>query len=291
MGYNHDFTGRTERIRSTAPVRWRQLDGLLAAYWEAEGEADGRGYYVSANPRLSIFFSDVSSIDVTSDEARRPMARAIFVPAGMTLRTTFTRPLAFSHLDIHLDADWAVQFLTPALDRAAALALLRQPVELHDIGTIEAIARLLVDELKTPARHDLFAESLAGSLVAGLLDLGGAERAPGNARLTRAQLRKVAARFDAGGGRRLTIAQMAEAVNLSESWFSQVFKKTMGMTPHQWQLTRRVEMAKRLLAETGMSVADIADRLGFADQAHLTKTFRQGVGATPAAWRRGNQRG
>ncbi|MGR3486520.1 helix-turn-helix transcriptional regulator [Pseudooceanicola nanhaiensis] len=289
MGYRHDFTGRTDRIRSTAPVKWRLLDGLLAAYWEAEGEADGRGYYVSANPRLSIFLTDVSSIDVTSAQPSRPMARAIFVPAGVALQTVFTRPLVFSHLDIHMDIDWAVRFLAPALDRASAEALLARPVDLHDIGALEPVARLLVDELQAPARHDLYAESLAGSLVTGLHDIGGPAPEPGNARLTQAQLRRVADRFEAGGGRRLTIAQMAEAVNLSESWFSQVFKKTMGVTPHQWQLTRRIEMSKRLLSETGLSVADVADRLGFADQAHLTKTFRQVTGETPAAWRRAHR--
>ncbi|MGU4174065.1 helix-turn-helix domain-containing protein [Pseudomonas aeruginosa] len=44
--------------------------------------------------------------------------------------------------------------------------------------------------------------------------------------------------------------------------------------------------AQKLLLEGDLTVADIAAQLGFSDQAHLTKAFRQSVGNTPAAWRR-----
>lgn len=290
MRYRHEFTGQTEEIHCTAPVQWRHFDSLLAAYWQATGRPDSRGYYVSANPRLTVFFDDVSSIEVTAGAETRPMARAIFVPAGMPLRTRFTKALAFSHLDIHMDTGWAVQFLAPALPRACATRVLREHRELDDIGDLEAVARLLVDEIATPSRHGIYAQSLAGSLVAALLDIGETEGEPGNARLTAAQMRKVTARFEAGGGRRMSIAQMAAAVNLSESWFSQVFKNTTGMTPHQWQLNQRIAQAREMLSETSLSVTDIADRLGFSDQAHLTKSFRQLVGETPAAWRRGQSK-
>lgn len=82
---------------------------------------------------------------------------------------------------------------------------------------------------------------------------------------------------------------MAAVVGLSESWFASVFKQTMGITPLQWQLAKRVELTKKLLGESDLPVASIAAQLGFADQAHLTKVFRQIVGETPAAWRRMRQ--
>ena len=106
------------------------------------------------------------------------------------------------------------------------------------------------------------------------------------ARLTAAQMRRVALRVEEARGHRLSIAQMAESVNLSESWFSLVFKNTTGLSPHQWQLNKRLEEARILLTDTDLSVADIADRLGFSDQAHLTRAFRQLVGRTPGSWRR-----
>jgi AraC-like DNA-binding protein len=54
----------------------------------------------------------------------------------------------------------------------------------------------------------------------------------------------------------------------------------------QWQLQRRIETGKALLQNGALTVAEIADRLGFTDQAHFTRSFRQTTGETPAAWRR-----
>lgn len=294
MSYRHQFTGRTVGIRSTAPVQWRQFDSFMAAYWEAEGDLGGNGYYVSANPRISVFFTDVSSIRIDGAAGgagpvqgpARPMTRVFYVPAGLPMRTAFTAPLAFSHLDVHFELHKAVDLLSPAIGRGAARARLARPVELDEAGDLETLARLLVDEVRQPARHGLFSEGLAASLIAAVLDIGASAEADENARLTPAQMRRVAARFEAGGGRRLTVAEMADAVNLSESWFHQVFKTTTGLTPLQWQMKQRIGMAQRLLADPGLSIADIAGRLGFADQAHFTKVFRQSEGQTPAAWRR-----
>lgn len=48
----------------------------------------------------------------------------------------------------------------------------------------------------------------------------------------------------------------------------------------------RVERAKDLLKEGNTPLAAVAIRVGFADQAHLTRVFRKIVGTTPGAWRR-----
>ena len=62
--------------------------------------------------------------------------------------------------------------------------------------------------------------------------------------------------------------------------------QTTGQTPLQWQLAQRIVQAKRLLLESNLTVAEVAAQLGFSDQAHLTRAFRQIAGETPAAWRR-----
>jgi AraC family transcriptional regulator len=289
MSYLHDFTGHTEKLRPVAPVEWRQLENLLIAYWKTVGDSGGTGKYLSANPRLTVFFDDMSSVSATAASGTRKLARAIFVPAGMPLKTRFSKPLTFAHLDIHIDHAWAVGFLSAALPRAQALDILSRPFEREDISDIEPLAQMLVGEIRNSRRPALFAESLASSLISGVLDISDPPEEPGNARLTAAQMRKVTTRFEAGGGRRLSTAQMAGAVGLSESWFSAVFKNTTGLTPHQWQLNNRLDLARKLLTGSDLSVADIADRLGFSDQAHLTRAFRKRIGETPASWRRDNR--
>lgn len=297
MTYRHSMTCYTEGIRATAPVKWRGLDGLMGVYWDAEGQSGAKAYYLSPDPRIVIFFNDVSPhIRMSNRDGElglhdRPMTRAIYVPAGVPLWTSFMSSHRFSHLDIHLHKDRLLRYLAPSVGTSFALAALRRPVEIQDIRAIEALASLLVNEVSNPTKHAVYAESLVGCIVAGLLEIPEQGNEQTNGRLTQAQMNRLISRFNECSDCRLTVAEMATTVGLSESWFANVFKQTTGKTPLQWQLGRRVELAQKLLAESELTVADIAAKLGFSDQAHLTKAFRQIAGETPAAWRRMRQAG
>lgn len=283
----------TDGIRALGPAKWRGLDGLMSVFWDAEGHAGATGYYLSPDPRIVIFFNDVSSHilmsnqDNRASDAYRPMKKAIYVPAGVPLWTSFTSFHRFSHIDIHVHKDRLIKYLLPSVGSSVALSALRRPVEIQDCRAVETLAGLLVDELSNQARHAAYAESLVGSIIAGLLDLreGNAEE-HSNARLTQAQMNKLISAIDRRTDRRMTVSEMADAVGLSESWFANVFKQTTGKTPLQWQLGKRISLAQTMLTDSDLSVASIAAQLGFSDQAHLTKTFRQISGETPAAWRR-----
>ena len=86
----------TQGIRPTVPVRWRGLDGMVGVYWQAEGAADARGYYLSPDPRIVFFLNDVSSHILMSNRDggmaahTRPMMRALYVPAGVPIWSSFT---------------------------------------------------------------------------------------------------------------------------------------------------------------------------------------------------------
>jgi AraC family transcriptional regulator len=286
------MTCYTEGIRAIAPVKWRGLDGLMSVFWDAEGQSGAKGYYLSPDPRIVFFFNDVSSqIRMSNREEGfeqhyRPMTRAIYVPAGVPLWTNFTSMHRFSHLDLHLHKDRMLRFLSPSVGTSVALAALRRPVEIQDVEALGTLARLLVGEVLNPSKHPVYAESLVGSIVTGLLDIPEHGNQPANGRLTQAQMNKLISRVNARSDRRLTVAEMAETVGLSESWFANVFKQTTGKTPLQWQLGTRIDLAKKLLMESDLTLVDVAAQLGFSDQAHLTKAFRQIAGETPAAWRR-----
>jgi AraC-like DNA-binding protein len=64
-----------------------------------------------------------------------------------------------------------------------------------------------------------------------------------------------------------------------------VFRAEVGLTPHAYVVDVRVRRAQALLKE-GASPADAAARVGFADQAHLTRAFKARVGVAPGAYRR-----
>ena len=83
----------------------------------------------------------------------------------------------------------------------------------------------------------------------------------------------------------ISLPAVAEAVGMSYFHFSRAFKQSMGVSPNNYLVERRVERAKKLLAETDTPVVETALRVGFASQSHFTTTFRRLVGTTPKAYR------
>ncbi len=86
-------------------------------------------------------------------------------------------------------------------------------------------------------------------------------------------------------GRDLTLAEIAASAYLSEFHFARLFKKITGATPHAYLSSLRVERARRLLAETDLSISEIGAQVGYNSQSHFTKIFREATGVTPRAFR------
>lgn len=72
---------------------------------------------------------------------------------------------------------------------------------------------------------------------------------------------------------------------LSPSQNRRLFHRYVGTGPKAWVTRERLTLAQRLLAETDESAFQIADRCGFCDVYHFSRTFRRLVGIGPAAWR------
>lgn len=86
------------------------------------------------------------------------------------------------------------------------------------------------------------------------------------------------------------LTSLAKRTGLSRFHFIRVFKAEIGMTPARYVEQRKIEQAKSLIETSGLPLADIADRLGFVDQSHLTRRFKKIVGSTPAAYARVHSR-
>ncbi len=84
----------------------------------------------------------------------------------------------------------------------------------------------------------------------------------------------------------VSLEEIANACNLSRSYFIRAFRETTHRTPHQWLLEQRIERARQLLRGSDSSLSEIAIACGFADQSHFTRTFTQLVGTPPGSWRR-----
>jgi AraC-like DNA-binding protein len=88
-----------------------------------------------------------------------------------------------------------------------------------------------------------------------------------------------------------TLKEIAQECRLSVSHFSRGFRQTVGVAPHKWLLSFRVDSAKKLLREQEKTLSDVALACGFADQSHFTRVFTRMTGISPGAWRRGLEQG
>lgn len=80
----------------------------------------------------------------------------------------------------------------------------------------------------------------------------------------------------------VSVGEVAATVALSESRFSHLFTEQVGVPVRRYQLWLRLRNAIHLMANH-VSLTDAAYEAGFADSAHLTRTFRQMLGITPTA--------
>lgn len=90
---------------------------------------------------------------------------------------------------------------------------------------------------------------------------------------------------DARYRERIGVADMASAAGLSRAHFSREFKRTFGVSPHAYLLTRRLERAAALLRTTDHSVAEVCLEVGLTSVGSFTTSFSRIYGRSPAAYR------
>jgi AraC-like DNA-binding protein len=100
------------------------------------------------------------------------------------------------------------------------------------------------------------------------------------------QVRRVKEYIEAGLAERLTGADLAKRVELSEHHFCRAFRVSLRQTPRNYVIGRRVERACDLMMSSAWSIGQIAIECGFADQAHFNRCFRKLLGTSPGVWRR-----
>jgi AraC-like DNA-binding protein len=84
--------------------------------------------------------------------------------------------------------------------------------------------------------------------------------------------------------RSLKLEEICAAADLSPSYLIRAFKQEYGMTPHAYLTNCRIEFSRAQLRR-GRPIADVALAAGFADQAHLQRSFKKFVAATPGQYR------
>jgi AraC family transcriptional regulator len=149
-------------------------------------------------------------------------------------------------------------------------------------GGAGGIARRLAAELTTADETTPVAvEALALELMVALARGAGPERRAGAPRWLLGAEELIRARYPT----RLTVAEIARAVQVHPATLSRGYRDRFGCTIGERIRALRVEQAARELMETSRPLSDIALDAGFYDQSHFTNVFRRRLGVTPGAYR------
>ncbi|GGC88239.1 transcriptional regulator [Chelatococcus reniformis] len=165
----------------------------------------------------------------------------------------------------------------PGLAPALAGPIIRDPVLAHLLQAVHAGSETEAPLLARDGRYLDFVTRLFARHVREPAPLAAAGREPRAVQLARRFLDQ---RLD----RHVSLAQIAQAAGLPPFRLYRAFARAVGMSPHAYQRQARVRAAARLIRQ-GRPLGDVAAATGFADQAHLTRSFRRTLGVTPGAYR------
>ena len=83
----------------------------------------------------------------------------------------------------------------------------------------------------------------------------------------------------------LTLDQLAEEAHISKYYLSHAFKREYGVSPVNYMISRRIDESKYLLAETDLSISQIAQLLGFSSLSYFSQVFRRTQSVSPMEYR------
>lgn len=210
------------------------------------------------------------------------------VPAGAVALVPPEEPHAcnpvpgedFQYRALFLRADWLTASQEESL-RAAGGAVLHHPMVRQALQRAYAVFRGPGERLeKDEAFHEL--------LAAACGETGPADPPRPSPCSTSTLVRTVQAHLLEHLERAVTLDELAAAIDLSPYQLLRRFRQQVGLSPHAWQMQRRIERAKTLLAQ-GMPPVAAALETGFADQSHFHRVFKRHVGATPGQYQAGGR--
>jgi AraC family transcriptional regulator len=206
------------------------------------------------------------------------------IPAGSLfprVKTDRDVPL----IDLFLPPDT----LLNAMGASAAKVELRSQFKVQD-PLIQQIALALKTELAMAGEDSrLYADSMATALGAHLLRRYGVTNSvvkEYRGGLTNYQLKIVTEYIQAHLDLNLNLDLLASLINISPHYFASLFKQSTGTSPHKYITNCRLAKAKILLRQNNLAIAFICQEVGFKNQSHFTRVFRQHYQITPKSYQK-----
>lgn len=230
---------------------------------------------------LGSYAPGMRSLDGKRSHERRGSGDIAIIPAGITHSCGWDTPAQFMVLAVEptllkqVGQDWVnpdqIELLPRFMSESDAFiqsvfSTLKTEAEVGGMGS-----HLLVDSLKTALVVHLLRNYCATRPKLSSYTNG----------LSQATFTLVKDYINDHLQQDLKLDELAAIAQISPYHFLRLFKQSLGATPHQYILQCRIEKAKLLLQQSQLSIAEIANQVGFCDQSHLTRCFKQSLGVTP----------
>ena len=187
----------------------------------------------------------------------------------------------------------------PLLGRAAMELLgpeagiphLREVFAVRDATLTALLEQFRLELVERAPASSFFVQGLAQSLAIHLIRTYRDEAGrplPSASRLPAFQFRKISTLMEEALEEGVPIGTLADAVNMSESHFSRLFKSTTGLSPSQYFIRLRITKAQKLLRETTQSIIEIGLEVGYSSPSHFAQVFRKEAGLAPHDYRQQN---
>jgi AraC family transcriptional regulator len=207
------------------------------------------------------------------------------VPKGVFPRQWWTEPVTI------LSVSFEPNFISEAvfgLEQKSPIELRASPT-----GTDTVVSHLLwalQHELKTDCPGGrLVGESIGSSLAVAVVRRFSNQPKPLAGRkngLEERILKAVVEYIEQHLESDLGLEELAKLAFTSRFHFCREFKRSTGLSVHQYVIARRIERSRTLLANTRLSIAEVGFSSGFANQSHFTSAFRRSIGVTPGSFRK-----
>lgn len=89
----------------------------------------------------------------------------------------------------------------------------------------------------------------------------------------------------------ISVEDIAAFCGLNRSYFGKIFHDTIGKSPQEFLMSYRMQKATELLKLTQLSIGDIGNAVGYSNQLHFSRAFKNVYGVSPREWRNANRIG
>jgi AraC family transcriptional regulator len=145
-----------------------------------------------------------------------------------------------------------------------------------EIGNSDPSCRQYIEALSIVLVHELIRLEQTTSAAARPLRGG----------LPARQQKRLAEFIDEHLAEEISLATLAELVDLSLFHFAHAFRQSFGVPPHRYHMNRRMYRARNLLRRSAFSVTQIGSQIGFRETSSFTRAYRKFAGVTPSEYRR-----